>query len=105
MNDVPIWAFGVFGLLWALQLFVLLETISVARKTRAELYTAVRHFANDFSNLRDAYDAHVAGNDSPAAALASRPAGCCATRRRPGGISAGACGSDVGSGIGVSRAI
>lgn len=70
MNDVPIWAFGVFGLLWALQLFVLLETISVARKTRAELYTAVRHFANDFSTLRDAYDAHVAGNDSPAAALA-----------------------------------
>lgn len=99
MNDVPIWAFGVFGLLWALQLFVLLETISVARKTRAELYTAVRHFANDFSNLRDAYDAHVAGNDSPAAALApySTP-----QRRR---ISAGACGSDVGSGIGVSRAI
>lgn len=70
MNDVPIWAFGVFGLLWALQLFVLLETISVARKTRAELYTAVRHFAKELSDLRDAHEAHVAGNDSPAAALA-----------------------------------
>ena len=73
MNDVPIWAFGVFGLLWALQLFVLLETISVARKTRAELYTAVRHFANDFSNLRDAYDAHVAGNAVVYSAAPPRP--------------------------------
>lgn len=100
MSDVPIWAFGVFGLLWALQLFVQLETIRVARETRAELYTAVRHFAKEFSALRDAHEAHVAGNDGPAAASVpnSTP-----QRRRSTDIADWVVDSGLGNGLGGQR--
>lgn len=97
MSDVPIWAFGVLGLLWALQFLVLLETISVARQTRAELYTTVRHFAKEFSDLRNAHEAHVAGNNGPAAAPASNST---PKRRRSTDIEDWVIDSGVGDGIG-----
>ena len=100
MSDVPIWVFGVLGLLWALQLFVLLETISVARETRAELYTAVRHFAKEFSALRDSHEAHVAGNDGPAAVAVPQSS---TPRRRSTDIADWVVDSGLGNGLGVQR--
>ena len=60
-GDVPVGAFVMFGLIIAIILLINLETLKVARKTRTELYTAVRHFAEEMQRLRTAHDEHIAG--------------------------------------------
>ena len=64
-GDVPVGAFVLFGLIIAIILLINLETLKVARETRMELYTAVRHFAEEMQSLRTAHNEHVAGADAP----------------------------------------
>ena len=64
-GDVPVGAFVMFGLIIAIILLINLETLKVARETRMELYTAVRHFAEEMQSLRTAHNEHVAGADAP----------------------------------------
>ena len=64
-GDVPVGAFVMFGLIIAIILLINLETLKVARETRTELYTAVRHFAEEMQSLRTAHNEHVAGADAP----------------------------------------
>lgn len=63
-GDVPVGAFVMFGLIIAIILLINLETLKVARETRTELYTAVRHFAEEMQSLRTAHDEHVAGAEA-----------------------------------------
>ena len=63
-GDVPVGAFVMFGLIIAIILLINLETLKVARETRTELYTAVRHFAEEMQSLRTAHDEHIAGTEA-----------------------------------------
>lgn len=63
-GDVPVGAFVMFGLIIAIILLINLETLKVARETRTELYTAVRHFAEEMQGLRTAHDEHIAGTEA-----------------------------------------
>ena len=65
IGDVPVGAFVMFGLIIAIILLINLETLKVARETRTELYTAVRHFAEEMQSLRAAHDEHIAGTEAP----------------------------------------
>ena len=65
IGDVPMGAFVMFGLIIAIILLINLETLKVARETRTELYTAVRHFAEEMQSLRAAHDEHIAGTEAP----------------------------------------
>ena len=64
-GDVPVGAFVIFGLIIAIILLINLETLKVARETRTELYTAVRHLAEEMQSLRTAHDEHIAGTEAP----------------------------------------
>ena len=65
IGDVPVGAFVMFGLIIAIILLINLETLKVTRETRTELYTAVRHFAEEMQSLRAAHDEHIAGTEAP----------------------------------------
>lgn len=67
MIEVSFGAFVVFGIIWAIQILIMLEMLSIARETRAQLHVAVKKFAVEFDTLREAHEAHVAGKpDIPA---------------------------------------
>ncbi len=61
MIEVSFGAFVVFGIIWAIQILIMLEMLSIARETRAQLHTAVGKFAVEFNALRQSHEDHVAG--------------------------------------------
>ena len=61
MIEVSFGAFVVFGIIWAIQILIMLEMLSIARETRAQLHTAVKKFAVEFNALRQAHEDHIAG--------------------------------------------
>lgn len=61
MIEISFGAFAVFGIIWAIQILIMLEMLSIARETRAQLYTAVKKFAVEFNALRQAHEDHIAG--------------------------------------------
>lgn len=61
MIEVSFGAFAVFGIIWAIQILIMLEMLSIARETRAQLHTAVKKFAVEFNALRQAHEDHIAG--------------------------------------------
>jgi hypothetical protein len=61
MIEISFGAFAVFGIIWAIQLFAILEMLSITRETRAQLHTAVKKFAVEFNALRKAHEDHIAG--------------------------------------------
>lgn len=94
MIEISFAVAGIFGLLWAFQLFVILEMLFITRETRSQLHTAVRKLAEELTALRGAYEAHVAGSEAP-----SRPG----NRRRSTDVSDWVTESGVGNGV-ASRA-
>lgn len=64
-GDVPIGAFVMFGVIIAILLLINLEVLKVSRETRSELYTAVRHIAEEIQSLRSAHDEHVSLTEAP----------------------------------------
>lgn len=64
IGDVPIGAFVMFGVIIAILLLINLEVLKVSRETRSELYTAVRHIAEEIQSLRSAHNEHVAGAEA-----------------------------------------
>lgn len=65
MIEVSFGAFVVFGIIWAIQILIMLEMLSIARETRAQLHVAVKKFAVEFDSLRESHEAHVAGKEDP----------------------------------------
>lgn len=63
MIEVSFGAFAVFGIIWAIQILIMLEMLAIARETRAQLHIAVKKFAVEFNALRQSHEAHVAGNE------------------------------------------
>lgn len=61
MIEVSFGAFVVFGIIWAIQILIMLEMLSIARETRAQLHTAVKKFAVEFNALRKSHEDHIAG--------------------------------------------
>ena len=61
MIEVSFGAFVVFGIIWAIQILIMLEMLSIARETRAQLHTAVKKFAVEFNTLRQSHEDHIAG--------------------------------------------
>ncbi len=61
MIEVSFGAFVVFGIIWAIQLFAILEMLSITRETRSQLHTAVKKFAVEFNTLRQSHEDHIAG--------------------------------------------
>lgn len=61
MIEVSFGAFVVFGIIWAIQILIMLEMLSIARETRAQLHVAVKKFAVEFNALRQSHEDHVAG--------------------------------------------
>lgn len=88
MIEVSFGAFAVFGIIWAIQILIMLEMLSIARETRAQLHVAVKKFSVEFNSLRESHEAHVAGKE------ATRPT---TTRRRSTDVADWV----VDSGIGV----
>lgn len=64
MIEVSYGAFVVFGIIWAIQILIMLEMLAIARETRSQLYTAVKKFAIEFNALRQSHEDHVAGKQS-----------------------------------------
>jgi hypothetical protein len=54
-------AFVVFGIVWAIHILIMLEMLSIARETRAQLHVAVKKFAVEFNALRQSHEDHIAG--------------------------------------------
>lgn len=92
MIEVSFGAFAVFGIIWAIQILIMLEMLSIARETRAQLHIAVKKFAVEFNALRQSHEDHVAGK-SPSNADAPR------LRRRSTDIADWVTDSGIGDGI------
>ena len=65
MIEVSFGAFVVFGIIWAIQILIMLEMLSIARETRAQLHTAVKKLAVELDAIRQSHEAHVAGKEAP----------------------------------------
>lgn len=63
--EVSYGVFIVFGIIWAIQILIMLEMLAIARETRAQLYVAVKKFAVEFNALRESHEDHVAGKPEP----------------------------------------
>lgn len=61
MIEVSYGAFVVFGIIWAIQILIMLEMLAIARETRSQLHTAVKKFAIEFNALRQSHEDHIAG--------------------------------------------
>lgn len=61
MIEVSFGTFVVFGIIWAIQLFAILEMLFITRETRSQLHTAVKKFAVEFNALRQSHEDHIAG--------------------------------------------
>lgn len=72
MIEISFGTFISFGILWAIQLLVQIETLSRLRETQKQLYTAVRKFAIEFDALRKSHEAHLAGEPEPIRATRRR---------------------------------
>jgi len=90
MIEVSFGAFVVFGIIWAIQILIMLEMLSIARETRTQLHTAVKKFAGEFTTLRQSHEAHVAGLPEPATVQ---------PRRRSTDIADWVVESGIGNGI------
>ena len=69
MIEVSFGAFVVFGIIWAIQILIMLEMLSISRETRAQLHTAVGKFAVEFNTLRQSHENHLAGKPEPDAVV------------------------------------
>jgi len=65
MIEVSYGAFVAFGIIWAIQILIMLEMLAIARETRSQLHTAVKKFAIEFNALRQSHEDHVAGKQGP----------------------------------------
>lgn len=97
MSDVPFGAIVVFGGLFAIMLLIMLEMLKLTRAIRAELYSAVRHMAQEFVALRAAHEAHIAGDSGPLPAIGQNK------KRRSTDVEDWVIDSGVGSGVSSGR--
>ena len=72
MIEVSFGTFAAFGILWAIQIMIQIETLSRLRETQKQLYTAVRKFAVELNALHEAHEAHISGNPEPPRATRRR---------------------------------
>lgn len=96
MMEISFGVAAIFGLLWAFQLFVILEMLAVTRETRSQLHTAVRKLAEELKAIRDAHEAHIAGTESTAMISVS-------PRRRSTDVADWVVDSNLGNGLGAQR--